>query len=293
MDVGQVRCFLAVAEDLHFGRAAARLHMAQPPLSRTIKQLERELGTSLFDRNTRRVRLTASGRALLAPAAAVLDALRRAEAAVKAADGESGVVRIAFAGVSTHRLVARLARAVRSEHPGIQLELTSQQFAQPALTKLQRGDTDLVLGRFDVVPADLDAEVVMTDSLVLALPDTHCLAGNAAVSVADLAQDQFVSLSELEGSVLPDRLRRLAGDSGFFPEIVQTAPDTQTALALVGAEVGCHLTLASVAENDTVPHVRFVPVTDDAPDVHLRMAWRRSGTEPALHAVRHALAELG
>lgn len=293
MDVGQLRCFLAVAKELHFGRAAARLHMAQPPLSRTIRQLERELGTRLFDRNTRSVQLTASGRALLAPAAEVLEAVRRAEAAVKSAvEGESGVVRIAFAGLSTYRLVARLARAVRSRWPGIQLELTSQQFAQPALKKLQHGDTDLALGRWDVVPADLEAEVVMTDSLVIALPDSHRLARNGEVAIADLAGEPFVSLSPLEGSVLPERLRRLAADSGFFPDIVQIAPDTQAALALVSAEVGCHLTLASVAANDTDPQISFVPVTDDAPDVHLRMAWRRTETDPALHAVRRELAAL-
>lgn len=293
MDVGQLRSFLAVAEELHFGRAAERLHMAQPPLSRTIKQLERELGTTLFDRNTRRVQLTASGRALLGPAAEVLDVIRRAEATVRsAAEGESGVVRISFAGLSTYRLVARLARAVRSQRPGIQLELSSQQFAQPALKKLQQGDTDLALGRWDVVPEDLEAEVVMTDSLVLALPDTHPLAHSTTVAVADLAGERFISLSPLEGAVLPERLRRLAGDSGFFPDIVQIAPDTQAALALVGAEVGCHLTLASVAANDTDPHISFVPVADEAPAVHLRMAWRRSDTNPALHAVRRRLAAL-
>lgn len=293
MDIGQLRSFLVVAEELHFGRAAERLHIAQPPLSRTIKQLERELGTTLFDRNTRRVELTASGRALLAPAAEVLDATRRAEAAVRsAAKGESGVVRIAFAGVSTHRLVARLARAVRSQRPGIRLELTSQQFAQPALKKLQQSETDLALGRWDVLPADVQAEVVMKDSLVLAIPDAHPLARNESVAVADLAREQFVSLSPLEGSVLTERLRRLAEDNGFFPEIAQIAPDTQTALALVSAEVGCHLTLASVTANDNDPHLSFVPIADEAPDVHLRMAWRRSETDPALHAVLRQLAAL-
>ena len=174
MDIEQLRSFLAVADELHFGRAAERLHVAQPPLSRTIKRLERELGTRLFDRNTRSVRLTSSGQALMDPAKEVLDALRRAETAVRSADhGEVGTVRIAFAGVSTHRLVARLARVVRSQRPGIQLELSSQNFAQPAMKRLLAGETDLALGRWDVVPAEISAQVVMPDSLVLAVPDTH------------------------------------------------------------------------------------------------------------------------
>jgi DNA-binding transcriptional LysR family regulator len=288
VDVGQLRAFLAVADELHFGRAAERLHMAQPPLSRIIKQLEAELGTRLLDRNTRSVKLTSSGQALLAPANEVLEALRRAEEAVRSADnGEAGLVRIAFAGVSTHQLVARLARQVRSHRPGIQLELSSQNFALPAIKKLVQGETDIALGRWDVIPAEVSSRVVMQDSLVVALPDTHHLAGARRLSIAQLAGDSFISLTPHEGAVLPDRLRRLARANGFIPDVVQVAPDTQTALALVSAEVGCHLTLASVAANATDPHVVFVPVEDATVDVdvHLRAAWRRHDKNPALKAV--------
>src|SRR5262245_56745244 len=246
MDIEQLRAFLAVAEELHFGRAAERLHIAQPPLSRTIKQLEHQLGTRLFDRNTRSVKLTPSGQALVNPALEVLETLRRAEAAVRSADhGELGLVRIAFAGVSTHRLVARLAREVRAQRPGIQLELSSQNFAQPAMKKLVQGETDIALGRWDIVPAEVSAQVVMRDSLALALPDTHALAAEPRLSLGQLAGESFISLPPQEGSVLSDRLRRLAHANGFVADVVQVAPDTQTALALVSAEVGCHLTLAS------------------------------------------------
>lgn len=295
MDIEQLRSFLAVADELHFGRAAERLHVAQPPLSRTIKRLERELGTRLFDRNTRSVRLTSSGQALMDPAQEVLDALRRAETAVRSADhGEVGTVRIAFAGVSTHRLVARLARVVRSQRPGIQLELSSQNFAQPAMKRLLAGETDLALGRWDVVPAEISAQVVMPDSLVLAVPDTHPLAGARRLSIGQLVSEGFVSLPPHEGSVLPDRLRRLAHANGFVADVVQVAPDTQTALALVSAEVGCHLTLASVAENVTDPHVVFIPLNESTPslDVHLRAAWRRDDQNPALRAVLDELLTL-
>ena len=296
MDVNEIRAFLAVAEELHFGRAAERLHVAQPPLSRTIKQLERELGTSLFDRNTRSVRLTTSGQALVEPAKEVLDAVRRARAAVASADdGEVGTVRIAFAGVSTHRLVARLARAVRSQRPGIVLEMSSQNFAQPAMKRLVAGETDIALGRWDVIPSEVDVRIVMRDSLVVAVPDTHPLAGARRLSIAQLASDTFVSLPPYEGSVLPERLRRLARASGFVADIVQIAPDTQTALALVSAQVGCHLTLESVSRNVADPHVMFVPIEEaasEANDVHLRAAWRREDRSPALRAVVHQLLAL-
>jgi DNA-binding transcriptional LysR family regulator len=286
MDVGQLKAFLAVAQELHFGRAAEHLHMAQPPLSRIIKQLESELGTRLLDRNTRSVKLTSTGQALIGPATEVLDALRRAEEAVRAADnGEAGLVRIAFAGVSTHQLVARLARQVKSNRPRIQLELSSQNFAQPAMKKLVQGETDIALGRWDVIPAEVSSRVVMRDSLVIAMPDTHALAGARRLAMRRLAGEAFISLTPFEGAVLPDRLRRLAHANDFVADVVQLAPDTQTALALVSAEVGCHLTLASVAQNATDPHVVFVPLEDSTADVDLRAAWRRDDTSPALKAV--------
>jgi len=293
MDVQQIRAFLAVAEELHFGHAAERLHVAQPPLSRTIKNLERELGIQLFERNTRSVSLTTGGHALVEPAKEVLEALRRAEAAVRSAgDGEVGLVRIAFAGVSTHPLVAKLARAVRSRRPGIQLELSSQNFAQPAMKKLVQGDTDIALGRWDVVPGDVAAEVVMPDALVVAVPDTHSLAGAHRLALEALAGDGFISLPPHEGAVLPDRLRRLSHAAGFVADVVQIAPDTQTALALVSAQVGCHLTLASVAENAADPHVVFVPLDAPRQDVDLRAAWRRDDRSPALRAVLDELLAL-
>jgi DNA-binding transcriptional LysR family regulator len=293
MDVGQLKAFLAVAQELHFGRAAEHLHMAQPPLSRIIKQLESELGTRLLDRNTRSVKLTSTGQALIGPATEVLDALRRAEEAVRSADnGEAGLVRIAFAGVSTHQLVARLARQVKSNRPRIQLELSSQNFAQPAMKKLVQGETDIALGRWDVIPAEVSSRVVMRDSLVIAMPDTHALAGARRLAMRRLAGEAFISLTPFEGAVLPDRLRRLAHANDFVADVVQLAPDTQTALALVSAEVGCHLTLASVAQNATDPHVVFVPLEDSTADVDLRAAWRRDDTSPALKAVLDEVVSL-
>jgi len=158
-----------------------------------------------------------------------------------------GMVRIAFAGVSTHRLVARLARAVRSQRPGIVLEMSSQNFAQPAMKRLIAGDTDIALGHWDVIPSEVDARVAMRDSLVVR--GRHALAGARRVSISQLSADAFDSLPPDEGSVLPDRLRPLARAGGFVADIVQISPDTQTALALVGAHVGCHLTLASVGHS--------------------------------------------
>ncbi|MBB1035603.1 LysR family transcriptional regulator [Dietzia sp. CQ4] len=297
MDIAQVRAFLAVAEDLHFRRAAERLHMSQPPLTRTIQALEKELGTTLFDRSTRAVELTPSGAALIGPAREVLEAVWRAEEAARsAARGDIGRVRLAFAGVSSYELVAELARRVRSERPGIELELASQTYAQPALRLLMSGDVDLALGRWDVIPDDLGSRVVESDELVWALPATHQSAEGAELTAAELADLRLISLPEHQGSILVDRVRLLAQGARVVPDFAQVAPDTQTALALVSAEVGAHLTLQSVARRVTDPHIRYLPPPENEvrvlPDVHLRAAWRGRDANPAVETVLDLLFEL-
>lgn len=286
MELGHLQVFLAVAEELHFGRAAQRLHMAQPPVSRAVRALERNVGSTLFERSTRSVRLTAAGQALIEPAREVFDALRRAQEAVRAVErGDVGLVRIAYAGASTHRLVGDLARAVRHRHPGIRLELFSQQFAQPLLDRLLAGDVEVALGRWDQTPAGVASRVIEADALCLAVPAGHRLAGREHVRVAELADECFVSLPPVAGSVLPDRLRKLSLAAGFAAEVVQVAPDTYSALSLVAAEVGCHLTLVSVSHAVQDPHVRFLPVDDEVDPVSLQIAWRDDHVTSVLQAV--------
>lgn len=286
MEIQQLKVFLAVAEELHFGRAAQRLHMAQPPVSRTVRQLERDVGTDLFVRSTRSVQLTAAGTALVGSAREILAAADRAKAAALAAGrGEVGTVKLAYAGASTHVLVGVLAREVRKAHPGIEMRLNSQDFALPALARVLRGDVDVSLGRWDFVPAGVMSRIIVEEHLMMAVPASHPLAEHTEVRMEDLAGEPFVALPPHEGSVLSDRLRRLSLGAGFDPDIVQRAPDSWTAMALVGAEVGCSLTVSSVAENVTDPHVRFVRVLDETLPVYLRMAWRGESDNPALPPV--------
>lgn len=290
VDVRQLQAFLAVAEHLHFGRAADQLFMAQAPLSRTIQALESDLGARLFDRNTRSVSLTVAGKALLDPARDALAAIASAEAAVSATvSGEIGVVRVEFCGAAAHPLVAALSRGMRADHPGVRLELTSQQVSRPTIRRLLDGDVDLGLGRFDNLPPGLEGEVLIPDSLVVAMPRSHRLAGCQVVSFKDLVAEPFVSLPHSTGSVTTDRLWRLGyahGQGGV--NNVQFAPDSPSCLALVGAEVGCHLALRSVARSTTNANVVFVPLAqrecDMVPDVHLRAAWRTDHDNPPVDA---------
>ncbi|MGW9111742.1 LysR substrate-binding domain-containing protein [Microbacterium sp. NPDC055683] len=286
MEIPQIRSFLAVAEELHFGRAAEKLHMAQPPVSRSIKQLERELGTLLFERSTRRVTLTSVGTALVEPARDVLAALERMHTTARAAGvGEIGRVRLAYAGASSNILVGRLARAVNQQHPGITLELLSQNFAQRALRLLTRGDIDVALGRWDHLPDTVRTRVVAVESLVIAVPETHRLADRADVSISELRNDRFVTLPAEIGSVLNDRLRQMTQTAGFAADIVQDASDTWTLMSLVSAEVGCSLTLSSVIPSIADPHLRFLPLRDAVDPIELRMAWRADSDDRAMQAV--------
>lgn len=286
MELQQIRVFLAVAEELHFGRAAERLHMAQPPVSRIIRQLERELSADLFVRSTRNVRLTEEGLALIEPAREMLETARRAESAVQAASrGEAGLVRVAYSGASTHVLIGVLAREVRRRYPGITFGLDSQNFALPALAKVLRGEVEICLGRWDLLPGGVSTRVIADEHLVVAVPASHRLAGQDEVHVADLAGEPWISLPPYEGSVLTDRLRRLSVEAGFDADIVQVVPDSWTAMALVGAEVGCSLTLSSMAENVVDPHVRFLRVLDPTLPIQLRMAWMPNEENKALGAV--------
>jgi DNA-binding transcriptional LysR family regulator len=283
MEIQQLRVFLAVAEELHFGRAAERLHLAQPPVSRIVRQLERDFGTDLFIRSTRSVQLTAAGAALVAPAQEILAAADRAKASALAAGrGEVGTVKLAYAGASTHVLVGMLAREVRKVYPGIEFRLNSQDFALPALSRVLRSEVDISLGRWDFVPAGVQSRIIVEEHLVMAVPASHRLALQEVVSMAELSGEPFVALPPHEGSVLGDRLRRLSLGAGFDPDIVQRAPDSWTAMALVGAEVGCSLTVSSVADNVTDPHVRFLRVLDQTLPIYLRMAWRGTTDNPAL-----------
>lgn len=290
MNVRQLQAFLAVAEHLHFGRAAEQLFMAQAPLSRTIQALEGEVGSRLFERNTRSVSLTRAGKALMEPAREVLAAVAVAEAAVSAAvSGESGTVRVEFCGVAAHPLVAALSRGMRADHPGIRLDLTSQAVSRPTIRRLLDKEVDVGLGRFDNLPPGLDSEVLIDDFLVVAVPRTHRLAGAQVVSFQDVAAEPFVSLPYAAGSVTTDRLWRLGYAHGVGGvNNVQFAPDTSSCLALVGAEVGCHLALHSVSRSTANPNVVFIPLArrecELVPDVHLRAAWRSGRADRPVEA---------
>ncbi|WGH82646.1 LysR substrate-binding domain-containing protein [Auritidibacter ignavus] len=287
MEVQQAKEFLAVARELHFGRAAKSLRMAQPPLSRAIQQLERELGATLFERTTRTVSLTPAGEALLQPAQHLIAASNQARQTVKdTISGAAGYVRIGFAGASVNTQVARLAKALRTERAGLRLEYNSAQFSHQALQSVMDHSVDLAIGRWDFLPAEISSHLMGLEEVIVALPASHRLAGRPAVNLRELAHENWISLPSGFGAALPNRFNALANTAGFVPRVTQTAPDSWTLVVLVAVGMGCGITLDSVATN--VPHenVSFARIQNiSQPPLEVRMIWQRHDNNPALHAV--------
>lgn len=286
VEVNQARAFLAVAEELHFGRAAARLNMAQPPLSRLIRQLERELDAQLFERSTRHVALTGVGQALRDPAGRLVEASETARQSVRdAVTGEIGRVRLGFAGASINNKVGELARMVRRTKPGIVVELHSSQFSHLGMQRVLDDSLDLVIGRWDYLPAEVDSVVVAMEEVMAVLPTGHPLASRQRVSMAELKDDPWIVLPGGVGAALQNRLNSLAMGAGFVPRTIQTAPDSWTQIVLVGAGMGCALSLDSVRDNVGSDGVVFLPLQEAEHPLEVRMIWRRADRAPALQAV--------
>jgi DNA-binding transcriptional LysR family regulator len=293
VDVRQLRAFLAVAEDLHFGRAAARLHLAQPYLSRTIRALEDDLAAPLFDRTTRRVELTSAGHALIEHARAMVAVADRARVAVAAAHaGRGGRVRLSFAGPSAHGIVGQLARAVRERHPLIDLEFLPGRYGTTAVAELLRDEADLALARFTEPPAGVRSQVVARDRCVVAVPAGHRLAHRDTLGFADFRDEPVVAFPESYGSAVREVFVDRCHAAGFAPTFAQAAPDSWTCVALVSAGVGLHFTTASAVAQLPLDGVVIREIADPVPPVLVHLLWRATDDNPALGHVLDTAADL-
>lgn len=293
MEVRQLRAFLAVAEDLHFGRAAGRLHLAQPHLSRTIRALEDELAAPLFVRSTRRVELTPAGAALVDHARAMVAIEDRAHAAVTAAHaGRSGRVRLSFAGPSAHGIVGQLARAVRERHPLIDLEFLPGRYGTTVVAELLRDEADLALAQFTERPAGVHGRVVARDRCVAVVPSDHRLAGRDTLGFGDFRDEPVVAFPESYGSALRVMFVDRCHAAGFAPTFAQAAPDSWTCVALVAAGVGLHFTAASSVAQLPLDGVVVREIADPVPPILVHLLWRVTDDNPVLGHVLDTAADL-
>ena len=234
------RQFLAVAEALHFGRAARSLHMTQPPLTQGIAQLERLLGTRLFERTKRSVRLTPAGEALLPQVRELLArALGLPAQARAAAGGELGRLRIAFVSTVGFALLPQWLRAFRARHPQVQMELI-EATGDVQMEAFARGEIDagFMLHSPDFAPAGLQHLRVAREPLVLALPEAHPLARAARLSLPALLEEPLVIFPRRIVPSLHDAIFGMYHAAGREPRVAQEAIQMQTIVNLVSAGLG-------------------------------------------------------
>jgi DNA-binding transcriptional LysR family regulator len=272
-----LRQFIAVAEELHFNRAAQRLHMAQPPLSQAIRRLEQEIGAPLFERSNRSVSLTPAGAAFLESARGVLRLLDESvEQTRRVAQGIEGHLTLTFINIAPYSPLLHALRRFRWAFPAVSFTM-QEATTQEQVESLEQGRADLGFMRPPGRTAPgLRFASILREPILVALPVTHRLAGSKIVPLAALQDDAFVSSPRHLGQGFHDQLVQLCEAAGFVPRIVQQARQLETLVALVGGGFGVALLPASLAQHGR-EDVAFRPIEVDAPDglrhVELWMAW--------------------
>jgi DNA-binding transcriptional LysR family regulator len=284
-DLRQVRAFLCVAEELHFGRAAERLSMTQPALSRTIRDLEAAIAVRLFERSTRRVRVTAAGEAFAAECRLAVGHLQLAAHAAKgAAQGRSGRLRLGYMDFAINGRLPAILQAFRASVPGVSVDLEYlPTVAQQAALLEGRIDIGFMIGRFEAhrvanLPVD-------EDDFVALLPEGHRLASREALRLADLAHEPFVIGSEETFSSFRTRLFDLCHRAGFFPDIVQEASNSSGIFGLVAAGAGITV-YAGCARNVQRRGVVVRPLTGVKDRIPIYAAWLEDHPSEALRRFR-------
>ena len=281
LDVRAAEVFVAVAEELHFGRAADRLYMTQPGVSRHISRLEAALGLTLLRRTNRHVELTREGHVFLTSARDVLVSARRAvEAAQLAARGGAGQLPLGSAGTLPNELAVRLVRAFRAIHPAVEVQLVQSSYITCPLGGLDRGSVELAVVRAPLSVPGLMFEPLMQEARLVALSARHHLADRASVTVADLAGEPIVT-SDSWSRALRDYWAGV--DDGADPSygVAVAAPGPGEWLAALAEGQGVSLCPGSIAGYYQRQDVAYVRVEDVRPCT-VGLAWRAGDGGPIL-----------
>jgi DNA-binding transcriptional LysR family regulator len=281
-ELAQLRCFLAIAEEMHFGRAAARLNMTQPPLSRQLQQLERALGVDLVERSSRFVQLTAAGKAFLVDARHILRASEEALLTVRrVAQGEGGVITLGFIPATSYSLLPRLVAFVSQELPHVQLVL-KEMVTLDQVDALNNRRIDAGILRMPIDPRGLEAITISREPFVLAFPETSPLANKNSLDIKDLDRQSMVMYTPIEGRYNYGLLLSAFQAAGIRPNFVQYSREIHTMLALVDAGIGVAL-VPRDASNLGFPRIKLQNIEFN-PQVfsELTFVWRRQSDNPAL-----------
>jgi DNA-binding transcriptional LysR family regulator len=285
VELHQLRCFVAVAEELHFGRAAIRMHMTQPPLSRQVQLLERGLGIQLLERNNRSVKLTAAGQGFLRDARHILAfSDQAADGARRLARGEAGSLTLGFTAVSAYQMIPQLLARAAQDLPGLQFTL-KEMVSSAQLEALAAHRIDVGFVRQVNDHATLDAQLISHEPLLVAVPDNHPLARQPAIAVRDLDQQAFVMYAADEGRYFYDCIAGLFAMTGVTPRYVYHLGQTHTVVSMVKAGLGLAIVPASAMQLHS-DRLVFRPLKDAELHAELYMVSRQDNDNPALPAFK-------
>jgi DNA-binding transcriptional LysR family regulator len=279
IELRHLRYFVAVAEELHFGRAANRLHIAQPPLSQQIRKLEDILGHALFTRTSRAVKLTSAGQTFLDRARRTLQSVQEdLDEARSIGRGEEGFLRVGFISSSMLTPLPAMLGQYRREYPRVNLQL-HESYTSQVMQSLIKGTLDAGFLR-DGDPSDsLDIKPLFAEPFVAVLPADHSLAKRSFISAGDLRHEPFVFFTPTAGNLAYEKPVSLCEAHGFRPRVVQEAPQWLTIMRLVGAGLGVSIA-PSCVQQIAAPDAVCLPIRGAKVLSTIDLAYRISEDRP-------------
>ena len=292
METRQLRYFVTVAEELHFGNAAKRLNLSQPPLSQQIMKFEDELGVKLFERNKRSVKLTAAGKSLLQDAYAILKSIAKAKQNLQeVALGRKGPLRLGYIGPAMDGTLADIIREYKAKYPDVTFILdempTNFQLKEIALGRIDVGVVRLF--RHDL--GELEGKVFHKERYALAVPSAHKFSDKAEINVAELAGEPLIFHPRESQPRLYDEWSRVFAEAGFSARVVQESVTKSASLALAAAGVGLAIVPESLAKR-RLDGVQFKPLTGNIPSLEMHIIYNPKQVFPALDNFLKVVSEV-
>lgn len=279
MKFRKLKYFAVLAEELHYGKAADRLSITQPPLTAAIKSLEEELGVRLFARTSRAVRLTSAGEAYLPAVKRVLDALQKADRIAQSAElGATGHLTIGFGAALIYRGILEIIEGFSNQFPGIDIELIEMPQAE-LLEKLQNRKLDLGFTSTPSVPDSLGSTPLPSDEFAVCLPLRHPLAHHAEIDLIELAQEEFVVVDREISPLNYEAMSGIFHRAGIHPKLVHRTRGWLTIMAMVSMGAGIALLPSSLARAE-MGGIRFVPLRGPKTNTLAKLVWRRERNSP-------------
>lgn len=281
MELRHLRYFVTVAEELHFGRAAEILNMAQPPLSKQIQQLENELGVQLFERSKRQVRLTDAGQVFLERAYRIFREVNEAvNIAKRSANGQTGKITIGFIVAASYEVLPRILREYQTLYPEVEIKLRELTSIEQ-MEAIKKGEIDVGIARLPIDDRLFHKRTVLSESFIVALPEHHPMSGEERVRLSDLKNEPFIIFPRQMGMSHYDEIINMCVRAGFTPKIVQEATQMQTTINLVSSGIGLSIVPGSAAllQRKGVVYREFADVSNG---FDVAAIWRKDNTRTVL-----------